>query len=79
MIFSAGYDWYRYEWKIHGVIVEKQTIVRKGNAESYEPALTTPLDEGAEFDLVERRSDWLLIRLAGEQEGWIPDKAAVVY
>jgi hypothetical protein len=79
LILSAAYDWYRYEWKIHGVIVQKQTIVRKGNAESYEPALTTPLDEGAEFDLVERRNDWLLIRLAGDHEGWIPDKAAVVY
>ena len=79
LIFSAAYDWYRYQWKVRGVIVEKQAIVRKGNAESYEPALTAPLDEGAEFDLVERRTDWLLIRLAGEQEGWIPDRAAVIY
>ena len=61
------------------MVVEKQAVVRKGYAESYEPALTAPLDEGAEFDLIERRSDWLLIRLAGQQEGWIPDSAAVVY
>jgi hypothetical protein len=79
LIFSAAYDWYRYQWKIHGVVVEKQAVVRKGNAESYEPALTAPLDEGAEFDLVERRNEWLLIRLAGQQEGWIPERAAVVY
>jgi tetratricopeptide (TPR) repeat protein len=79
LIVSAGYDWYRYDWKTHGVIVEKEAVVRKGNAESYEPALTAPLEEGAEFDLVERRGDWLLIHLAGDQEGWIPDKAAVVY
>ena len=79
LIASAAYDWYRYEWKIHGVIVRKQTVARKGNAESYEPALTAALDEGAEFDLVEHRGDWLLIRLAGDQEGWVPDTAAVVY
>ncbi len=79
LIFSAGYDWYRYQWKVHGVVLRKQTVVRKGNAESYEPALTAALEEGAEFDLIERRGDWLWIRLAGDQEGWIPDKAAVVY
>ena len=79
LIVSAGYDWYRYQWNVHGVIVQKQTIVRKGNAESYEPALTTALEEGAEFDLVERRGDWMLIRLPGEQEGWVPDRAAVLY
>ena len=79
LIFSAGYDWYRYQGTIHGVIVQKQTVVRKGNAESYAPALTGTLDEGAEFELLERRGDWLLVRLPGEQEGWIPDQAAVAY
>ncbi len=79
LIFSAAYDWHRYEGKIHGVLVQNQTVMRKGDAESYEPALTAPLDEGTEFVLIERRSDWLLIRLAGDQDGWIPDRAAVVY
>jgi len=80
LVFSAGYDWYRYDSKTRGVIVAKQTVVRKGNAESYEPALTAPVDEGMEFDLIERRGDWLRIRLAGVQEdGWIPDRAAVCY
>jgi len=79
LIVSAGYDWYRFDWKTHGVIVEKETVVRKGNAESYEPALTAALDEGVEFNLVERRGDWLWIRLTGDQEGWVPEKTAVVY
>jgi hypothetical protein len=78
-IFSSAYDWHRYEWNVHGAIVQKQTVVRKGDAESYEPALTTALEEGAEFDLVERRGDWILIRLAGDQEGWVPDRAMVLY
>jgi hypothetical protein len=79
LIFSAAYDWHRYQWNVHGVIVQKETIVRKGNGESYEPALTTALEEGTEFDLVERRGDWILIRLAGDQEGWLPERAAVLY
>ena len=79
LIFSAGYDWRRFDSVHHGVVVQKQTTVRKGNAESYEPALTAPLDEGVEFELVERRGDWLLVRLSGGQEGWIPDRTTVVY
>lgn len=79
LIFSVSYDWYRYGCQEHGVVVQKQTIARKGNAASYEPALTAALEEGTEFELVERRSDWLFIHLAGGQEGWIPEQAAVVY
>jgi hypothetical protein len=79
LIFSAAYDWQRYGGTVRGVIVQKQAVVRKGNADTYEPALTTALEEGAEFELVERRGDWILIRLAGDQEGWIPDTAAVLY
>jgi tetratricopeptide (TPR) repeat protein len=79
LILSASYDWYRYQWRVRGVIVEKHTVARKGNAESYEPALTAALDEGTEFDLVERRDNWLWIRLAGDQEGWVPARTAVVY
>ena len=79
LIVSAAYDWHRYQWNVHGVIIQKEAIVRKGNAESYEPALTAALQEGAEFDLVERRGDWILVRLPGDQEGWLPDRAAVLY
>jgi tetratricopeptide (TPR) repeat protein len=76
---SAGYDWYRCDHLAHGVIVQAETVARKGNASSYEPALTGPLAEGTEFQLVERRGDWLLLRLAGDQEGWVPEKAAALY
>jgi tetratricopeptide (TPR) repeat protein len=77
--FSAAYDWRRYEWVEHGVIVRDGVIARKGNAASYEPAFDQPLGEATEFQVVERRSRWLLIRLAGGQEGWIEQDAAVVF
>ena len=79
MIVSAAYDWYRFDCVTHGVITESDVVARKGNAQSYEPALSEKLAEGTEFRLVERRGDWLLIRLPGGQEGWIIGRDAVTY
>jgi tetratricopeptide (TPR) repeat protein len=78
-VFSALYDAWRFDYIERGVTVEADVAVRKGNAESYEPALTENLPEGAEFRLLDRRPHWLLIRLPGGQEGWIPENAAAVY
>jgi hypothetical protein len=77
--FSAGYDWYRFDATQHGVTIQPQTIARKGNSATYEPAFTKPLGEATEFRLLERRGDWLLVRLPDGNEGWIEDRAAVVY
>ena len=79
MFFSALYDAWRFDYVVHGVTVVSEVVARKGNAESYEPALTENLPEGTEFRLLDRRPDWLLVRLFGGQEGWIAEKAAVVY
>jgi len=78
---SAGYDWHRFDHQKHGVVVLPEAIARMGNAESYQPAFTDPLVEGTEFTVVDRRGDWLLIRLPGDgiREGWIESNAAVVY
>lgn len=38
-----------------------------------------PLAEGAEFRLVERPGDWLLIRMPGGQEGWLEKEAVALY
>jgi hypothetical protein len=77
--FSAGYDWYRFDATRHGVTIQPQTIARKGNSTTYEPAFTKPLSEATEFRLLERRGDWLLVRLSDGNEAWIEDRAAVVY
>jgi hypothetical protein len=78
-VFSALYDTWRFEGVLHGVTVEADVVARKGNAESYEPALTGNLSEGTEFRLLDRRPNWLLIRLPAGQEGWIAEKSAVLY
>ncbi len=76
---SAGYDWYRYEAISYGVVTASETIARKGNAASYEPAFTEALREGAEFRLVDRRGEWLLIRMPGAQQAWVEAKDVIVY
>jgi hypothetical protein len=76
---SAMYDWYRFEQVRHGVVTAKEVTARKGNSESYEPALTASLREGTEFVVVEPRGDWLLVRLTGGQEGWLKSSDVVTY
>ena len=76
---SAAYDWRRFEWIQRGVIIRDDVIARKGNAASYKPAFDQPLSETTEFRVLERRGEWLLIRLEGGQEGWIKSDAAVVF
>ncbi len=63
----------------HGVIVEDGTVARKGNAETYEAAFTEALDEGVEFTVLERRGDWVHLRLGRDLDGWIPEAKAVLY
>jgi tetratricopeptide (TPR) repeat protein len=77
--FSAAYDWHRYERTQRGVIVDDEVTARKGNADTYDPAFTEPLSEGTEFQVLERRGGWLLIRLPGSQEGWVESRSLVVY
>ncbi|MBI3271505.1 MAG: hypothetical protein HYZ53_21120 [Planctomycetes bacterium] len=76
---TVARDAYANDFVRHGVVVVKEVVARKGNATSYEPAFTAPLAEGAEFTLLEARGEWLLIRLSGGPEGWIPADAAVTY
>ena len=75
---SAGYDWYRFTQVTRGVTIG-EVVARKGNAAGYEPALSAPVAEGTEFRLLDARGDWLWIRLAGGQEGWIDRAGAVLY
>lgn len=79
LVLSAAYDWYRFDYCGHGVIVVPEVVARKGNAVSYEPAFTQPLKEGTEFRVLESRGGWLLVRLDGGQEGWVPLHAATVF
>ena len=78
LVASAALDWYRHDVIRHGVVVVDEVIARKGNADSFAPAFSEPLGEGAEFTLREERKNWLHIELdAGS--GWIEKHHAALY
>ena len=58
---------------------EKEVVARKGNSDTYQPAFTQPLTEGTEFELVEQRGSWMLIRLASGEDAWVPVVSGEVY
>jgi len=76
---SATYDVYRFDLTKHGVITANETIARKGNDESYQPAFTESLPMGSEFIVLEQRGDWLRIRISRAGEGWVPAGQCVTY
>jgi len=59
-----------------GVIIESEVLARKGDGEIYGPAFLDPLHAGTEFSRIEDRKAWWHIRLADEQDCWIPTRAA---
>lgn len=61
-----------------GVIVAESVVARQGDGENYPVSFTEPLHSGAEFDLLERRSNWLRIKLANDEKTWIPTAAAEI-
>ena len=58
-----------------GVVVAREVIARKGDAETYQPSFTEPLHSGTEFVLLEERSGWLHVELKDRSRCWIPARA----
>ncbi|MBN1884160.1 MAG: hypothetical protein JW876_01390 [Candidatus Krumholzibacteriota bacterium] len=58
-----------------GVVTAGPVVVRKGDAETYQPAFTEPLNAGTEYVVVERRPGWLHIELESGARGWMPEGA----
>jgi len=54
------------------VILAREVIARKGDAPIYASAFSVPLHAGAEVTILERRRDWLRVRVEDGNEGWIP-------
>ena len=74
-----AWDWQRFEQTSKGVVIAAETITRKGASENYEPGFTKPLDDGTEFVVVDRRGDWLQIRIGESEASWIPERSAFTY
>jgi len=61
---------------ICGVITADEVIARQGDGQNYAPSFKEPLHAGTEFDLLERRTGWLHIKLADDTDTWIPNHSA---
>jgi len=59
-----------------GVITAEKVIARQGDGQNYPESFKDPLHAGTEFDLLERRSGWLHVRLSDNNDGWIPENSA---
>ncbi len=58
------------------VLVEDGVMARNGpSADVYPPTFTEPLRAGVELVVLERREGWARVRLANEQETWLPEGA----
>ncbi|MDG2291654.1 MAG: hypothetical protein P8L37_03270 [Phycisphaerales bacterium] len=61
-----------------GVLVGEDIVVRKGNAESFQPQFEEPMHQGVEFKVLEERPDWLHIEFNNGSSGWIPASDAEI-
>lgn len=62
--------------RVCGVVTAKEVVARQGDGQNYPPSFKEPLHEGTEFDLLEKRPDWLHIKLSDDSDGWIPNSSA---
>jgi hypothetical protein len=75
---SVGVGAFQQSNSRSGVILEKETIARKGDSTTYEPSFKEPLHTGTEFKLIEHRTGWYYIELADKRRCWVPDSAAEI-
>jgi len=61
-----------------GVLVEDGVVVRKGDAATFAPQFSEPIDRGVEFRILEERPVWLHVEFPNGDEGWVPRDAAEV-
>lgn len=58
------------------VLLSDDVVVRKGNGSGFHPKFEQPLHAGVECRVLEARGNWLHVRLANGEEGWIDGQAA---
>ena len=49
----------------------RETLVRKGIGQNYEPAFDQPLRDGAEFTVLSENGDWVFGHFDGIGDGWL--------
>ena len=59
----------------HGVILNSETVGRKGDSTAYEPSFKEPLHAGTEFVVLEQRPDWNHVALQDGRTTWLPARS----
>jgi tetratricopeptide (TPR) repeat protein len=69
-------------WQLHAesrqpfaVVVHGEQTLHSGRGEAYEPVIRQALGPGVELRVIGRRGDWVEVRLANDQTGWLPASA----
>jgi tetratricopeptide (TPR) repeat protein len=75
---SLAWETYTTSSEPEGVIVAEQVIARQGDGENYPASFTDPLHSGTEFEILEKRSDWLRIELSNGDQAWVPAHSAQI-
>jgi len=73
MASSFAVDWQNSK-SIHGVVTAASSIGRMGDSRSYQASFETPLYQGVEFTLEERRVGWIFARLPNGDSTWIEEQ-----
>ena len=68
---SVIYETSRQTAAVQGVITADSTIARQGDGLNYPESFKEPLHSGTEFDLLEKRNNWLKIQLNNGDSAWI--------
>jgi tetratricopeptide (TPR) repeat protein len=76
MMSSAATEFFMAKSNLGGVIVSESVVARQGDGNNYPPSFNEPLHAGVEFDVLQRRSGWLHIRLADGHDAWIPEPSS---
>lgn len=75
---SVTIEMIRSKTNRQGVIVAAEVVARQGDSQRYEPSFDKPLHSGTEFELIEKRTGWLRVRLADGSKVWLPDSACLL-
>jgi tetratricopeptide (TPR) repeat protein len=58
-------------------VIARETVLRKGNGEGFEPVVAEPLPAGTECIVVEARPGWIEVRCSERVVGWVRDDALI--
>ena len=80
---SVGVRAYQEGRRQEGVLVQPDSVARKGNGSGYEQQFNEPLGAGVGFVILETRPDadgarWYRVRFPNGTQGWIPGEAGQI-